>query len=283
MIPKSLHERIFDRKPCVSEEAVARSKHHLLSHGIDVENRRGTKLLRNVNVDLPPLSGRNINDHFVSVATEQTEPYLSLAKSLARASLPQIPRKWRFAAGWTKYDERGVASAVAYPEEDALVFDVEVCMRDSDRPIMASAVSDTHWYSWVSERLALHQDYSIDVQGGSITSYDLIPLEPEASIEEEEERHGFGGGERRGERGGRGREERAGGGEIRRGGEGRGEKGEGREWRKRIVIGHNVGYDRARIKEQYLMKVSYITSHEVVRRQENFSSSRARKRSSWTL
>ena len=211
MISKSLHEQIFGSEPRASEDAVEKSKRHLLSHGIDV-NAGGTGSLRDVEVELPPLTGRDVNDHFVHIARQQIEPYLSLAQDLAKATLPPMPKKWCFSAGWTKYDEKG-ATAVPYPDEDAMVLDVEVCVRDSERPLMATAVSETHWYSWVSHRLAAHEDYNVEVQGGTTTAGHLIPLEGEP-----------GGGERR--------------------------------WRQRVVVGHNVGYDRARIKEQYLMKVS---------------------------
>ena len=225
MISKSLHEQIFGSEPHVSMEAVERSKRHLMSHGINVDDAGGTKPLRDVNVKLPPLTGSNINDHFVNIAKEQIEPYLSLARDLAKTNLPQMPKRWQFSTGWTKYDGNR-ATVVAYPDETALVLDVEVCVRDSERPVLATAVSRTHWYSWVSERLAAaHEDYSVEVQEGSTTARNLIHLETETG------EGGMGGG---GERGG---------------------------WMQRVVVGHNVSYDRARIKEQYLLKVSCKKPH----------------------
>lgn len=229
MISKSLHEQIFGSEPRVSREAVGRSKRHLKSHGINAD-AVGTKPLRDVDVQLPPLRGSNINDHFVSIAKEQIEPYLSLAEGLANARLPQMPKKWRFSAGWTKYDGNK-ATPVPYPDEPGLVLDVEVCVRDSERPVLATAVSGSHWYSWVSDRLSSHEDYSMEVQEGIATGRNLIPLESDPNEEEEEE--GKEGEERR-------------------------------KWRERVVVGHNVGYDRARIKEQYLMKASLKFPHLIV-------------------
>ena len=218
MISKSLHEQIFRREPLASDAAVAKSKRHLASHGIDATDR--TELLREVNVKLPPLTGRNVNEHFVNIARQQIEPYLTLTQTLAKATLPEMPKKWHFSAGWTKYDEQGT-TAVQYPDETALVLDVEVCVRDSERPVMATAVSGSHWYSWVSDRLAAsHQDYDVEPYGHNSTPRYLIPLESESDGDES-----LAGGVR---------------------------------WRERVVVGHNVSYDRARIKEQYLMKVSYI-------------------------
>lgn len=212
MISKSLHKQIFGEEPHISKDAVEKSKKHLNSHGINIKTN--TSELSDSDVDLPPLLGRDINEHFVKIARQQTEPYLSLAKSLVNANLPQMPKKWSFVPGWTKYDEKKTSS-VAYPDEDALVLDVEVCIRDSERPVLATAVSCQHWYSWVSERLVAHEDYDVGVQGRTTPRY-LIPLESDPDSSEH-----LGG-----------------------------------KWRERVVVGHNVSYDRARIREQYLMKVS---------------------------
>ena len=95
------------------------------------------------------------------------------------------------------------------------MMDVEVCVRDSERPVLAAAVSEKAWYSWVSQRLLSVEECDMNVQG-RVTPDELIPLETE---------------------------------------EGRMEPGRGEEWRERVVVGHHVSYDRARTKEQYLMKV----------------------------
>ena len=213
MISRSLHEQIFGREPHVCTNKVEKSKQHLKSHDINTE-KNITEPLPDIDVDLPPLLGCDINDHFVTVAKQQTEPYLSLAKGLANATLPQMPKKWHFAPGWTKYDGNSPTS-VPCPDEDALVLDVEVCVRDSERPIMATAVSGTHWYSWVGDRLVTHEDYDMEVQGRA-NLRNLISLESDPA----------GSGEPL-----------------------------GGKWRERVVVGHNVSYDRARIKEQYLVKV----------------------------
>ena len=212
MISKSLHEQIFSHESEVSGEAVKRSKQHLESLGLKI----GASItgLPDVDLQLPPLLGEDINEHFTKIAEQQTQPYLTLATSLAKAKLPDMPKKWSLAAGWTKYDGN-TPTSVSFPEEDALVLDIEVCVKDSERPILATAVSEKHWYSWVSRRLVLHEDYDVNVQGRA-TPDDLIALETE---------------------------------------EGSLEPASG-SWRKRVVVGHHVSYDRARIKEQYLVKAS---------------------------
>lgn len=219
MISKSLHKQIFGDEPHVSKDAVEKSKKHLKSHGIDTGSIRSTEL-PDIDIDLPHLLGSDINNHFIKIANRQNEPYLSLVKNLVDVTLPEMPKKWSFVSGWTQYSGN-TPTPVPYPDEDALILDVEVCVRDSERPILATAVSHSHWYSWVSERLIAHEDYDVEVQGKT-TLGDLIPLESDVGCNEP-----LGG-----------------------------------KWRKRIIVGHNVSYDRARIKEQYLMKVRNISPPE---------------------
>lgn len=108
-----------------------------------------------------------------------------------QATLPPMPLKWQLRRdGWVRYDavhSRGVR--VDYPLEEALVFDVEVCIQDGNKyPTLAVAASSKAWYSWASP--ALVKD--------TVTA-DLIPMGPVA----------------------------------------------------RLVVGHNVSYDRARVLEEY--------------------------------
>lgn len=104
---------------------------------------------------------------------------------------------------------------VDYPDDDVLILDVEVCVPESQRPILATAVSDKYWYSWVSKRLTSSvDDFYADMQRKTVLD-DMIPLETR---------------------------------------EGELEPVSG-SWQQRLVVGHNVSYDRAMIKEQYLIKV----------------------------
>ena len=125
---------------------------------------------------------------------DSAEPYLSLSKKYARASPPEKPRKWVGRSGWTKYNEDGSAEAVEFPDEEVLTFDTEVMWLESAYPVMACAVSGTHWYAWLSPWLL----------GESESDRHLIPL--------------------------------------------------GDPQKHRIVVGHNIGYDRARIMEEYDLK-----------------------------
>ena len=210
MISKALHKQIFGEETPNVEDAIHLAQQHLESQGL--WGKPGS-ILPNVDVQLPPLVGEDIDEHFRIIAEEQSKPYLELAIRLAESTIPAMPRRWRFEPGWTKYVGKE-AFKVDCPDDDALVFDVEVCVSESERPVLAAAVSDKCWYSWVSERLASSEDFYTSVQQRAVLD-DLIPLET-----------------------------RAGGLDAISG-----------SWQQRLVVGHNVSYDRARVKEQYLIKV----------------------------
>ena len=75
-------------------------------------------------------------------------------------------QEWRYAAGWTKYDnETGAAIPVDFPEEDGLVFDIEVLVREGHFPTMATALSHKHWYNE-------HLDYLLcNGEGGTLSHH----------------------------------------------------------------------------------------------------------------
>ena len=47
---------------------------------------------REVNLKLPKLKGKNIEEHFFNIAHEQVEPYEGLIKSIVNTPLPDIPK-----------------------------------------------------------------------------------------------------------------------------------------------------------------------------------------------
>ncbi|XP_055948526.1 DNA polymerase subunit gamma-1-like isoform X2 [Argiope bruennichi] len=115
------------------------------------------------------------------------------------------------AGSWMQYDKSGTSKSVDYPEESALVFDVEVCMKEGNFPTMATAVTKDYWYLWCSDRLTEdHFNWSQNV-----TLSDLIPLETT--------KH-----------------------EIK--------FAKDKKWMPKIIVGHNVAFDRAFVKEQYYLE-----------------------------
>ena len=126
-------------------EMVKKCQQHLEVHNL--WKKSGTALPE-VEFELPPLLGSNIDEHFRNIAEEQSRPYFEKAQMLAELTLSAIPDEWSYSPGWTKYvytDEGLVTSPVDVPQEDALIFDVEVCMNEGPFPVIAVAASPTAW------------------------------------------------------------------------------------------------------------------------------------------
>ncbi|XP_061773525.1 DNA polymerase subunit gamma-1 [Nerophis ophidion] len=212
MLSRTLHEQIFrGLQPEYREEAVDRSVRHLQKHQLWGKE---TSLLPDVELKLSKMYGRNIDEHFRTLAQKQTLPYLEAATQLQQAELPPMPQEWTWQVGWTRYGPKGESHRVDFPDETALVFDVEVCMTEGQCPTLAVALSPTHWYSWCSKRL-IEERYSWSNQ---LNLADLIPLEtPMNSV-----------------------------------------RPPGGQWKERLIVGHNVSFDRSFIKEQYLLKGSKV-------------------------
>ncbi|XP_072039067.1 DNA polymerase subunit gamma-1-like [Amphiura filiformis] len=215
MLSESLHKQIFHNNHEISgsdgaEKRIKKSKKHLQKHGLlDKEHTP----LPDVDLKLPNLYGDNIDEHFRTLAKKYSAGYLKLSEELAGAELPPMPSKWLFQNGWVKYVEGMEPASVKYPEEQAIVFDVEVCMTEGPYPTLATAVSTKAWYSWCSGRL-IEDQFSLS-DPSHITIQDLIPLEP---------------GRRAGKLA---------------------QPGESQE---KIVVGHNVSFDRSYVKEQYYLQ-----------------------------
>ena len=206
MLSKELHKQIFGDMTGQqwSPASIERSSKELNCHGLKGKN---VPTLDDVKLDLPDLHGVNIDDHFCWIANEQVEPYKKLINKMLTVKLPPIPAQWSMKEGWTCYEQDGSYTNLAHPSEECLILDVEVCVKEGPAPILAVAASPTHWYSWVSHKLASGQD------GPPYKSWGL----PDELIS----LAGF--------------PDKTG-----------------------LVIGHNVCYDRARIKEQYDIKVSQL-------------------------
>ncbi|XP_053959040.1 DNA polymerase subunit gamma-1, mitochondrial [Anastrepha ludens] len=205
MISRSLHKQIFKTTSSGTTERTANYIAELKKHGIDVHS---TSHLPDVDLQLPKLHGKDIEEHFYVIAKEQVDSYEPLINKLVTCkALPARPQKWSFNSGWTIYDAvTGEGQPISAPLEDALILDVEVCVLEGAAPTLATAVGTQNWYSWVSpaltnictnkpkNRVSPPKRYSLK---------DLIPL---------------------------------------------GNNG------PKIIVGHNVSYDRARLREQYLIE-----------------------------
>lgn len=145
MLSSALHEKIFKDCPTKSLDSKKKSEidAHLRKHGL---HDKKTTVMTEASIPLPPLFGTNIDEHFRTLALQQISPYGDYADNLAECTLPLRPKRWILRLGWTKYDSTSrKCYAVNYPDEDGLVFDVEVLMTAGSRPTMATAVSKTAW------------------------------------------------------------------------------------------------------------------------------------------
>lgn len=203
MLPKALHEQIFRNaktnlvkptKAFIEKCRLTLEKHNMVTKDSDY--------VKDVDFKLPPLEGKNLLEHFEIIAERQSEPYLKIVRALLAHETPAPPGRWLLQEGWTRYGGDGQVTHVAYPDEDGLVFDVEVCVRAGKAPTLATAVGAHAWYGWVSG--ALIEGVAQPVTGQEYPIDGLIAL--------------------------------------------------GEEAKPRVVVGHNVSYDRARVKEQYFLE-----------------------------
>ncbi|PAV88462.1 hypothetical protein WR25_06031 [Diploscapter pachys] len=106
-----------------------------------------------IQIELPPLQGRNLEEHFLTIVEEQFGPYRNLLHSIQfdekqlKALEKAMPKEgeWEFEVGWTRY-ANGKAEKVPYPSEDVFFFDVEICVTDSRMACMAVAASKDAWF-----------------------------------------------------------------------------------------------------------------------------------------
>ena len=67
-----------------------------------------------------------------------------MADRLCNSALPCKPAEWAYTPGWVRYED-DVPVPVECPDENVLVFDVEVLVSEGNYPVMATAMSDKHW------------------------------------------------------------------------------------------------------------------------------------------
>ncbi|XP_067132556.1 DNA polymerase subunit gamma-1 isoform X1 [Centruroides vittatus] len=206
MLSPSLHSQIFKNSSQIKQESIKKSIDHLKHHHLWGKE---TSVLPDIELKLPKLFGNNIDEHFQYLGNRFSSEYRKLLEILIHTELPEKPQKWEFIKGWVRYSN-GKVESVDYPLESALVFDVEICLKDAPYPTLATAVSNKAWYCWCSERL-VNEQFS---WSKGITVADLIPLEIQENV-----------------------------------------KASGKkDWSEKIVIGHNVMFDRAFVKEQYFIQ-----------------------------
>jgi DNA polymerase gamma 1 len=196
LLSRSLHAQLFAHSaaPPPPDAYVAIARAHLRAHGLDPAQGA---LLPDVDFTLPPLQGPDLAAHFDAIGERAAHPWAALADGLASAELPPVPEHWDAAPGWTKYTHAPGGGSfhehVEYPDEDALVFDVETLPHISPYAVLATAASRTAWYAWVSPWLLGHTDDVVQLPSlgprsaprlvvGHNVSYDRLRLADEYHV-----------------------------------------------------------------------------------------------------
>ncbi|CAF2952900.1 unnamed protein product [Rotaria sp. Silwood2] len=198
MLSSKLYQKLFSSvgAPDYLENDIEKFKIHLQQFDLGSSE---SEILDNIEFDLPPLESNKLTEHFEIIAQKQSKPYVDLIHGLIEANIPPQPTQWKYAKGWTQYSkDNQTAVSVDYPDEQVLVFDVETLVCEGNFPVLATALSPNHWYSWCSSRL-FDEEFRLK---SNVELNDMIPMESKPSIPS-------------------------------------------------LIIGHNVGFDRTYIKEQY--------------------------------
>lgn len=159
-LSKDLHNKIFpktdpnDYLQPKYPDLIDLSKSHLAHNNL---LGKKTQIFEPINIqNFPSLVGEStLDEHFYKIGVKSAQPYLQFAEDFLNPDviLPEKPSKWLFQQGWTKYEPGKPPVSVPYPEEDQLVFDVETLYKKTHYSCLATAVSKTAWYGWVSPYL----------------------------------------------------------------------------------------------------------------------------------
>ncbi|KZP14164.1 hypothetical protein FIBSPDRAFT_921425 [Athelia psychrophila] len=223
MLARPLHAQLFADVafPAPNPAFTHIAREHLKMHGLDLVHG---SVLPDTAFTLPPLHGRTLDEHFHAIGAAAAEPYRALAAAFAGAPLPPRPEHWAVQSGWTRYTH--VAGGGSFHEsvagldarEGAVCFDVETMPNEGHAyAVLATAATADAWYAWISPWLL----------GESDDPAHLIPLDAPGTDGDS----GMDGDSDNGAGMGMG-------------------KGKGPA---RVVVGHNVSYDRARIRDEYAL------------------------------
>lgn len=197
---------------------------HLKSHGLLAPSNKPKKVPDPaIDFVLPLLQGPTISHHFHAIGNHTAAPYLSLATSLAAPTtvLPPKPTKhdWILQPGWTFYSPDGSHESVRWPreKEEALVFDIETLpFRGGHYPVMAVAAGTEGWYAWFSPWVTGDDtDPNHLIPFSDPPSHEIGPLPGSTSTSTLFEPEGA---------------------------------------KPRLLVGHNVLFDRARVATEYTLR-----------------------------
>ncbi|GAA5943290.1 DNA-directed DNA polymerase gamma MIP1 [Sporobolomyces koalae] len=211
--------------PPPTAKAIEISRAHLEHHGLLSKSSSSSKKLEPaIDFKLPQLQGPTLSHHFHALGAQVAEPYLSLAQAYSTFKFPSQPdtERWQLLPGWTRYACDGSWEHVDFPpvEDQAMVFDVETLpYQGGVWPILAVAMGKTGWYAWCSPWVTGDDDRPNHlIPFGPRPPQSTSTLSKEASFES------------------------------------RSSLFESNDSSPRLLIGHNVLYDRARVESEYTLR-----------------------------
>lgn len=103
MLPLGLYKQIFPNgnQGSLSSKEIDSVKQELKASGLNVDSQTH---LPNVDVEIPVLEGKDVEEHFYNIASAQVKPYLKVLNELIH-KVPPPPENWILQEGWTRYIE----------------------------------------------------------------------------------------------------------------------------------------------------------------------------------
>ena len=171
LIPRKWHDQLFKQKyrPYI-DELTELSKSHLQQH----LPTRTTNEIKIPDIIIPKLLGNSLSAHFDAIGANYMKDVNPLINQILNVA-PKMPTSWSLQPGWTRYSENEQKS-VPFPTEQVYIFDTEVLVPHSKYPILAVAMSPSHWYSWSAPWLF----FDIDLDLLSLDDK-LIPFGPNSN------------------------------------------------------------------------------------------------------
>lgn len=128
MLSKKMYQQVFiegNISNNKSQKTIEDCKKELLKHAMITKEE---DIIEDVDFRIPPLKGKNIEEHFKIIGEEQAGPFKELIYKILKG-IPEQPEKWVMQEGWTRYQNECEPEKVEFPLEEILIFDIEVSIK----------------------------------------------------------------------------------------------------------------------------------------------------------
>lgn len=128
MLSRKIYYQVFNEYIATTSKSpntIEYCKKELLKHNMITKEE---DIIEDVDFIIPPLKGKNIEEHFRIIGEEQASPYRQLVLTILEG-IPQPPKQWILQTGWTRYQNGCEPERVDFPSEETLIFDIEVSVK----------------------------------------------------------------------------------------------------------------------------------------------------------